>query len=162
MENKEAVISSDGIPVTSDGEPLEEFGTKLQIIDDESIIADMRGHAIQDYVYSIKSGGRTIQGLTLAGINEAANRRGGLEIESIQYEETEDAWRAIAKAVDTVTGSSRYGACEQPKKAFKKDDPFAFTKAVHKAQRNALKQLIPVPVIKEVLSHYLEQNKKRK
>ena len=36
-------------------------------------------------------------------------------------------------------------------------DPFAFTKAVHKAQRNAIKQLIPVPVIREVLNFYLNR-----
>jgi hypothetical protein len=36
-------------------------------------------------------------------------------------------------------------------------DPFAFTKAVHKAQRNAVKQLLPVPVLKEVLNFYLHR-----
>ena len=36
-------------------------------------------------------------------------------------------------------------------------DPFAFTKAIHKAQRNAIKQLIPVPVIREVLNFYLHR-----
>lgn len=36
-------------------------------------------------------------------------------------------------------------------------DPFAFTKAIHKAQRNAIKQLLPVPVIREVLNFYLKR-----
>ena len=36
-------------------------------------------------------------------------------------------------------------------------DPFAFTKAIHKAQRNVIKQLIPVPVIREVLNFYLKR-----
>ncbi len=36
-------------------------------------------------------------------------------------------------------------------------DPFTFTKAVHKAQRNAIKQLLPVPVIREVLNFYLKR-----
>ena len=137
------------------------IATEMEIIDDKSIIADMQGHAIEDYVYSFTQGGRKVQGLTLAGINEAANRRGGLEIESLQYKETEDSWQVIAKAVDTITNSSRYGACEQAKRMGSKADPFAFTKAVHKAQRNALKQLIPVPVIKEVLNHYIAKGKRR-
>ena len=154
--NKTEAIGPDGVEVTG---TEEEFATELAVIDDKSIIADMQGHAIEDYVYSFTQGGRKVQGLTLAGINEAANRRGGLEIESIQYKETEDSWQVIAKAVDTITNNSRYGACEQSKKMGSKQDPFAFTKAVHKAQRNALKQLIPVPVIKEVLSHYLKTNK---
>ena len=157
--NKMEAIGPDGIEI-KEGE--EEFANQMTIIDDRSIIADMQGHAIEDYVYSFTQGGRKVQGLTLAGINEAANRRGGLEIESIQYKETDNSWQVIAKAVDTITGSSRYGACEQSKKMGSKTDPFAFTKAVHKAQRNALKQLIPVPVIKEVLSHYLENRSRPK
>ena len=153
-------IGPEGIPVNPNEEI--EMSTELTLIDDKSIIADMQGHAIEEYVYSFKQGGRNVQGLTLAGINEAANRRGGLEITEIQYKETEDTWQAVAKALDTVTGSSRYGACEQPKKMGAKSDPFAFTKAIHKAQRNALKQLIPLPVIKEVLNHYLEKSKRPK
>lgn len=36
-------------------------------------------------------------------------------------------------------------------------DSFAFTKAIHKATRNAIKQLLSVPVIREVLSFYLKR-----
>lgn len=127
--------------------------------DDQAIIEMMTGQAIQDYVYSFKQGGRVVEGLTLAGINEAANRRGGVVVEDIQFEEKEDSWIAIVKATDTFTGSSRYGAFEQPKKTGGKDDPFAFTKAIHKAQRNAIKQLLPVPIIREILNYYLHGKK---
>lgn len=126
-------------------------------VDDQAIVELMTGQTIQDYVYSFKQGGRTVEGLTLAGINEAANRRGGIQVEEVKYEELENSWIATAKAVDTITGSSRYGAYEQPKMAGNRPDPFAFTKAVHKAQRNAIKQLIPVPVIREVLNFYLHR-----
>ena len=126
-------------------------------VDDQAIVELMTGQTIQDYVYSFKQGGRTVEGLTLAGINEAANRRGGIQVEEIKYEELENSWIATAKAVDTITGSSRYGAYEQPKTAGNRPDPFAFTKAIHKAQRNAIKQLIPVPVIREVLNFYLHR-----
>lgn len=127
--------------------------------DDQAIVEMMTGQAIQDYVYSFKQGGRVVEGLTLAGINEAANRRGGIVVEDIQFEEKEDSWIAIVKATDSFTGSSRYGAFEQPKKTGSRDDPFAFTKAIHKAQRNAIKQLLPVPIIKEVLNYYLHGKK---
>ncbi|MBM3242606.1 hypothetical protein FJZ31_40615 [Candidatus Poribacteria bacterium] len=123
--------------------------------DDQAIVEMMTGQAIQDYVYSFKQGGRVVEGLTLAGINEAANRRGGIVVEDIQFEEKENSWIAIVKATDSFTGSSRYGAFEQAKKTGGKDDPFAFTKAIHKAQRNAIKQLLPVPIIKEILNYYL-------
>ena len=138
------------VPVAAEYEVVDQ-------VDDQAIIELMTGQTIQDYVYSFKQGGRTIEGLTLAGINEAANRRGGIQIEEIKYEEREHSWIATAKAVDTITGSSRYGAYEQLKMAGNRPDPFAFTKAIHKAQRNAIKQLIPVPVIREVLNFYLHR-----
>ena len=136
--------------------PVAEYEV-LDQVDDRAIIEMMTGQAIEDYVYSFKQGGRTVEGLTLAGINEAANRRGGIQIDSVDYEEREHSWLAIAKATDTVTGSSRYGAYEQVKAMGNRSDPHAFTKAIHKAQRNAIKQLIPVHVIKEVLNFYLNR-----
>lgn len=126
-------------------------------VDDQAIIELMTGQTIQDYVYSFKQGGRVVEGLTLAGINEAANRRGGIQVEELKYEELEHSWIATVKAVDTITGSSRWGAYEQSKMNGSRPDPFAFTKAVHKAQRNAIKQLLPVPVIREVLNFYLHR-----
>ncbi len=136
--------------------PVAEYEV-LDQVDDQAIVEMMTGQAIRDYVYSFKQGGKIVEGLTLAGINEAANRRGGIQVDDIQYEEREQSWLVIAKATDTVTGSSRYGAYEQAKRVSNRTDPFAFTKAVHKAQRNAIKQLLPVPVIKEVLNFYLHR-----
>ncbi len=138
------------VPVTTEYEVVDQ-------VDDQAIVELMTGQTIQDYVYSFKQGGRVVEGLTLAGINEAANRRGGIQVEEVNYEETEDSWIATVKAVDTITGSSRFGAFEQAKKNGSRPDPYAFTKAIHKAQRNAIKQLIPVPVIREVLNYYLHR-----
>ncbi len=137
-------------PVDADYEVVDQ-------VDDQAIVELMTGQTIQDYVYSFKQGGRVVEGLTLAGINEAANRRGGIQVEEMEYEERDNSWLATVKAVDTITGSSRWGAYEQPKMNGSRPDPFAFTKAVHKAQRNAIKQLLPVPVIREVLNFYLHR-----
>jgi hypothetical protein len=133
----------------------------LDQVDDQAIIEMMTGQAIKDYVYSFKQGGRTVEGLTLAGINEAANRRGGIQVDDLQYEEREHSWNVVVKATDTLTGSSRWGACEQAKMAGGRPDQFAFTKAVHKAQRNAVKQLLPMSVIREVLDFYLHRQAER-
>lgn len=145
----------------ADGNTKIPVQTEVEVIDqvaDQSIVEMMTGQAIQDYVYSFKQGSRVVEGLTLAGINEASNRRGGIQVEKIDYRETPHSWIATAEAIDTVTGSSRYGAYEQAKKIDSRSDPFAFTKAIHKAQRNAIKQLIPVPVIREVLNFYLNRS----
>jgi hypothetical protein len=124
--------------------------------DDDAIVGMLTGQAIEEYVYSFRQGGRLVQGLTLAGINEAANRRGGIQVDEVQFEERETSWIATVKAVDTYTGNSRFGAYEQSKKSGGREDPHAFTKAVHKAQRNAIKQLLPTPIIKEVINYYLQ------
>ena len=104
------------VPVAAEYEVVDQ-------VDDQAIIELMTGQTIQDYVYSFKQGGRTVEGLTLAGINEAANRRGGIQIEEIKYEERENSWIATAKAVDTITGSSRYGAYEQAQKCRQSSRP---------------------------------------
>ena len=137
--------------------PVQAEVDMVDTVDDQSIVEMMTGQTIQDYVYSFKQGNKMVEGLTLAGINEAANRRGGIQVKEINYKETEHSWIATAEAVDTMTGNSRYGAFEQPKMMGNRPDPFAFTKAIHKAQRNAVKQLIPVPVIREVLNFYLKR-----
>ena len=83
--------------------PVADFEV-LDQVDDQAIVEMMTGQAIQDYVYSFKQGGKTVEGLTLAGINEAANRRGGIQVDDVTYEEREQSWLVIAKATDTVTG----------------------------------------------------------
>lgn len=80
----------------------------IDTVDDQSIVEMMTGQAIQDYVYSFKQGGRVVEGLTLAGINEAANRRGGIQVNAINYEEREHSWIATATAIGTMTGFSRF------------------------------------------------------
>lgn len=138
---------------------ISESNGALERIDDQVIVQSMVGAAIQDYIFSFKQGGKVIEGLTLAGINEAANQRGGIKVDEIQHKETETSWVAIVRATDTVKQTSRYGAYEQSKVSYGKPDPFAFTKAIHKAQRNAIKQLLPVALLKQVLKHYQVQEK---
>ena len=138
--------------------PIDDAVEVLDKIDDDAIIDIMTGQAIQDYVYSFKQGGKTVEGLTLAGVNEAANRHGGMCVEDVTYEEKDNSWIVVAKACDTISGNSRYGAYEQAKRMGNREDPHAFTKAIHKAQRNAIKQLLPVAVIKNVLNFYLRKD----
>lgn len=59
----------------------------IDTVDDQSIVEMMTGQAIQEYVYSFKQGGRIVEGLTLASINEAADRRGDIQVNDINCEE---------------------------------------------------------------------------
>ena len=139
---------------------VEDSATEIARLDDRSIIAAMQGAAIEDYVYSFRQGGKVVEGLTLEGINECANQRGGIDVDLISVEDEEDCFKAMVKATDTLTGSARIGAYLQPKvtksaKGGTRVNEFAYTMAVHKAQRNAVKQLLPVAVMKRVMAHYL-------
>ena len=60
----------------------------------------------------------------------------------VTYEECNSSWIATAKATDTITGLSRYGAYEQAKVVNGFFDPSAATKAMHKAKRNAIRMLM--------------------
>lgn len=139
-------------------DPISTFEEK----EDQVIINQMQSASVEEYIYQFKQAGRMVTGLTLAGVNEAANRRGNIEVEDITVEEKDESWLVTVKARDKTTNTSRYGAYEQPKIFYNKPDPFAYTKAVHKAQRNAIKQLLPVPVIKKVLDYYLQPQSERK
>ena len=101
---------------TTDAVVVIESADQIDLRDDQEIVQMMTGQAIDAYVYSFRQGGKIVEGLTLAGVNEAANRRGGIQVEEAQYEDRENSWIAVVKATDTLTGNSRYGACEQPKK----------------------------------------------
>lgn len=66
------------IPVVTEVEVIDE-------VDDNAIVDMMTGQAIQDYVYSFNQGGRVVEGLPLSGINEAAKRRSGVQVSTIEY-----------------------------------------------------------------------------
>ena len=58
--------------------------------DDAAIIAEITSGGValaKDYVYSFKQSGKTVSGLTIAGINEASNRRGGIEVTELTHED---------------------------------------------------------------------------
>jgi len=69
--------------------PIQAEVEVIDSVDDQAIVEMMTGQTIQEYVYSFKQGNKMVEGLTLAGINEAANRRGGIQVKKINYKETE-------------------------------------------------------------------------
>jgi hypothetical protein len=121
--------------------------------DDDQIIAHLTGEVIDQYVYEFKdSAGRNIRGLSWAGTRELAQMRGNIVIGKPDVEEREDHWRVMVQATDLDRNVSVWGGTHQPKAMRLKaggsmDDPYAFEKAVSKAQRNAIKNLIPAAVV---------------
>lgn len=136
--------------------PVLESEAEIVQLDDQQIVATLIGQAMPDYIYTFKQGGKEIVGLSIEGVNEAVNQRGGYTVSLEQVTEKDDSWLAVVKATDTARGIEKYGAFQQSKTYVTGgEDPFAFTKAISKAQRNAFKQLIPQAVIKQVINHYL-------
>ena len=132
----------------------------LDDADDNAILAQIMGHAvdISDYVYSFQQGGKLVEGLSLIGVNEAANRKGNIRVKDMLFEDRPHSWLAYVAAIDTSTKKIHYGVFEQPKRTKSgKIDSFAFTKSVHKAQRNAIRQHLPANLVREIINLYRTQ-----
>jgi len=132
----------------------------MDTADDAAILAEIMGKSVDvsDYIYSYEQGGKTVEGLSIIGVNEAANRMGNIKVEGMLFDERPHSWLAFAKTINTSTKKIHYGAFEQPKR-FRggKIDPFAFTKAVHKAQRNSIREHLPPWLVREIINAYRTQ-----
>jgi hypothetical protein len=156
------IILSDGqILPSEEHKSLRKFDERdLDAADDDAILAQIMGHVvdISDYVYSFQQGGKLVEGLSLIGVNEAANRKGSIRVKEMLFDDRLHSWLAYVTAIDTSTNKIHYGAFEQPKRARSgKLDAFAFTKAVHKAQRNAIRQHLPAHLVREIINLYRRQ-----
>jgi len=144
-------------------ESYEEFAI-MERKDEEQILAQLKGHHLEEFVYSFDHAGRRVIGLSWAGVKECAYRMGGIDVVECKVEDKDDYWLVMAKAIDRSTGSGRYGISTQPKKMKLRDgseqeDLFSLPKALSKAQRNAIRGLIPEGHIKIFLDHYLQEKR---
>ncbi len=126
--------------------------------DDEQIIAHMSGELVTEYVYSFTDGGgRKQEGLSWAGVRELAQLRGNIVLDKPDVEDHDDFIRVMVRATDMERNVSVWGGTHQPKYITRRDktrtpDDFAYEKAISKAQRNAIKNLMPVTVVRSVIN----------
>ena len=115
--------------------------------DEEQILAEIKGNIITEMFYSFNIDGRKVTGVSWVGTKEIARQYGNVNMDFIKCEETPDSYIAIVKATDTKRGTSLLGTAMQPKLMQTRNgevsDRFAYTKAVSKAQRNAIRAIIP-------------------
>lgn len=115
--------------------------------DEEQILAEIKGNIITEMFYSFPMDGRTVTGVSWVGTKEIARQYGGIALDFVRVDETDEAYIAVVKATDKRTETSLLGTALQPKlmkvKGVEKPDRFAYTKAVSKAQRNAIRAIIP-------------------
>lgn len=133
--------------------------------DDNQILASLAGEAIKEYAYRFNdSKGRLITGLSWTGIKEIAAQRGNIIVQDADISESDDYIRVVIKATDLNRNVSVFGGCHQPKKMRVNvgqgqyefvPDEFYFQKALSKAQRNAIKSLLPTTLLTKMLQAYL-------
>ena len=115
--------------------------------DEDQILAEIKGNIISEMFYSFQLDGKTVTGVSWVGTKEIARQYGCIDLDFIRVDETDTDYVAVVKAKDTRTGTSLLGTAMQPKimttKGGEKPDRFAYTKAVSKAQRNAIRAIIP-------------------
>lgn len=123
---------------------------QLDRLDENQIIAELQGAVAQDMVYSFRSGGKQVTGLSWSGIKYLAARLGNIQVDLLQILDADESWCVLCKAM--AGESSRIGAAEQPKTMKNGNpDPFALPKATSKAQRNAIRALLPEKLIVETI-----------
>jgi len=133
--------------------------------DEAQIMAQMSGQLVDEYLYEFRTRrGKRIVGLSWAGIREMAQLRGNIRVEKVDVQDFDDYIRAMASATDLERNVTIFGGCHQPKQMRVTDestgevsyipDDFAYEKAISKAQRNAIKSLMPVTVITAIIDQF--------
>ena len=131
--------------------------------DDEQIIVELGGGQVEEFYYSFTDSlGRKQEGMSWAGFREMAWHRGNLQLGQPQITEGVDEngrayWRVMTSVTDLERNLTLWAGTHQPKEYARRDtgelveDAFAYEKGISKAQRNALKNIIPVSVVRQAI-----------
>jgi hypothetical protein len=129
--------------------------------DEAQIEAELLGGVVAEYAYRFDQGGQTVTGLSLAGVMAVAQNMGGITCDDApRWEITDEDYYCEIAATDHGRGLKLWGNASQPKYLRRRDgtqwlDPHARAKALSKAQRNAVRKLIPETLATKMLEAYL-------
>lgn len=149
--------------------PEEQVYEVFEQRDEQQIQALLEGRYLEEFVYEFcrrhkwQSGVRPpectckdlVCGISWLAVQEASRVYGGIQVpvEKCKIKEDAEQVEALVEAIDTQTNSSRIGVASQAKMMRTYQgvvrDQFATQKALSKAQRNAIKQLLPQTMLKE-------------
>ena len=132
----------------------EEVIKEIERMDENLIVETLKGRSMEKLFHEFPIRGTTVVQLSWAGVKYFTLQLKGLKVEEVKITETDEKYRAVAWAYDKVRDTRVMGAAEQSKTYKSKDgttypDEFALAKVVSKAQRNALKNLIPETMISQ-------------
>ena len=151
--------------------------------DEEQILAEIKGNIITEMFYSFRISGKEVTGISWVGTKEIARKYGNVQMDFIDLKDMENEYMAIVRATDTRTGTGMLGTSIQSKQMeihdldnngkWLKDengkyvthlgpDKFASTKAISKAQRNAIRAIIPERFLIEMYAQFKKGGKPEK
>ncbi len=147
--------------------PQQDPFSTMERMDEQQVLDEIKGRALDALVYEIQQGGKTVTGLSLAGVREVTrlmnvNGRARIGITNMipLITETDEYFEIKVYAQDAQNGGGYWGVKRQPKQyANGNANPFALEQALAKAQRNALRGLIPEYFAKEMIDSFRVQGK---
>lgn len=131
----------------------------MEARDEEQILDEIKGNIITEMFYSFKIGGKEVTGVSWVGTKEIARRYGSIRMDFIDLRDMGDDYMAIVRATDTRSDTGMLGTSLQSKEASGKPDRFASTKAISKAQRNAIRAIIPEKYLLEMYQAFKKGTK---
>jgi hypothetical protein len=166
----EVAVATEELPDTREkqpgGEDPQDVYQLMDQRDEAQIVAALEGRYLDDFVYEVDSGGDRVVGLSWIGIQEASRAYGGIQCKILEERETKTHVIVTVEAKDMKTGSARVGRSRQallrqlPSGKLQMD-PFGDVKAISKAQRNAIRQLLPQVLMKQWIDRYRSKDNEK-
>ena len=110
-----------------------------ELVDEAVATGQIRPEMVNEYVYEFSQGGRVITDLTAASYHQIALNT-GINTKSVEREDHKTG--VIYTVCVERDGQERFGVAFEPYEFAGKFDRFCFQKALTKATRNAIKQLV--------------------
>lgn len=157
---EEAIELQAGQAANAQEDLLAKDAQALDRLDEIQLVEELTGRIVPEYFYEYSTGGRTITGVSQAGIKavvrEMSRRGEALSVEHVEFEEGEDEngpWVGCLATVRNLrSGEIRFGYAAQSRKMKLRSgtiisDPFAKIKALNKGQRNGVRAFVPEVVL---------------
>ena len=129
----------------------EQKGTQLAERGTQNVLAEMLEAGQMDkYLYSYTKGNQEVCDLNVDGINRLSIAC-GVDMEDIEIIEDTDSHITVKATAINADGLRRFGMVREPKVKFNKPNEYALQNATSKAQRNAMKALLPMSVVREAI-----------
>jgi len=140
-------------------QPIPEIIFQTEKRDEEQILAEMQNQIAKEWVYTIDVRGQKVTSLSYAGVKEAVRRRGNFRFvpcthcgKSVHVDEDEKEYRAQVTVHDENRNVMFLGAAAVPR-----NYPFAWVLAVNKAERNAMRKMLPEKQIALLVEQFLRK-----